>query len=83
MGSESVLNQVSRDYGPVVKSDLELLKEMSELAVDMHISGSHCNKHIIQYIYDTTNCLILPSVLASWIHMYYVLRMAELPNMED
>ena len=83
MGGQSVPHQVSGDYGPDVKSDLELLKEMRELALDMHITGSYCNKHIIQYIYDTTNCLILPSVIASWIHMHYVLRMAELPNMED
>ena len=62
MGSESVPSQVSGDYGPDVDSDLEFLKEMNELAVDMHTSTSHCNKHVIQYIYDTENCLILPSL---------------------
>ena len=85
MGGQSVTPKVSVDKEPKVKRFLstELLKLVKELAVDMHLTGMHCNKHVIKYIFERCNCLILPSVMATWIHMHHVIRMLTLSMFED
>ena len=75
--------KVSEENGPKVKSEHLDFNQIKKIAVQMHLTGNFRNKHIIQYIFEKTNCLVLPSVIASWIHRHYVIRMLQLPLFED
>ena len=75
--------KVSEENEPEVKSIQLDFNQIKEIAVQMHLTGNFCNKHITRYIFEKTNCLVMPSVIASWIHRYYVLRMLKLSLFDD
>ena len=75
--------KVSEENGPKVKSEHLDFNQIKEIAVQMHLTGKFCNVHKIKYIFEKTNCLVMPSVIASWIHRYYVIRMLLLPLFDD
>ena len=83
MSGQAAAPKVYEENGPKVKSERLEFNQIKEIAVHMGLTGNFCNKHIIQYIFERTNCLVLPSVIASWIHRHYVIRMLQLPLIED